>query len=60
MCNIGFIMSTCSSFIEPNPLKILYCSTAHLNLAYYHSSWTNNTIEQTNLLESVQNNFSSI
>jgi hypothetical protein len=34
MRNLGFIKRTCGSFIDPIPLKILYCSLVHSHLEY--------------------------
>jgi len=57
MRNLGFIKRTCGSFIDPIPLKILYCSLVRSHLEYRPLIWINNTSKQNSSLESVQNNF---
>jgi hypothetical protein len=54
---LGFIKHTCSSFSDPIPLKLLYCSLVRSNLEYCSLVWLNNTLKQIKMLESVQNNF---
>jgi len=46
--------STCMSFIDPIPLKILYCSIVCFHLEYYPLIWINNTSKQNFTLESVK------
>jgi len=57
MRNLCFIKRTCGSFIDPIPLKILYCSLIRSHLEYCPLIWINNTTKQNSSLESIQNNF---
>jgi hypothetical protein len=57
MRNLGFIKRTCSSFMDPIPLRILYCSLVRFQLEYCPLIWLNNTSKQLSTLESIQNNF---
>lgn len=56
MRNLGFIKRTCGSFMDPIPLKILYCSLVRSQLEYSPLIWINNTSKLISRLESIQNN----